>query len=1114
MNIKRVAVVGLGVLLWAAQAMASQWDDQITQWKKESINLKADQIPQLEEAAKNGDVRAAYLLYLETNNARFEYSKRSSVTQLGQWSERIADAGNPIGMRMHCYLLGEGQGGLVKEEVKGVQWCLKATQLGFVDAMVRLGGLYRDGIGVVKNETEAVTWFRKGSELNDGESFGQLGYMYETGTGVVKDELQAAKLYRSAADLGVAWAHNNLGNMYRYGRGFKKDVAEAVKWFLKGADLNDGESSGSLGYMYETGTGVVKNEAQAAIFYKKATEAGVTWANSNLGDMYRYGRGVSRDEAQAVALYRKAADGNYVYGIDNLGVMLRDGLGVSKNETEAVKWFRKGYELNHGASVGNLGYMYETGKGIAKDEAQAVVLYRKAADLGVSWAMSNLGILYQNGKILSKDESEALKWYKKAAEAGDAFAMNSLASMYLDGTGGLPKDDAKAYELYKKSADTGNASGLNAVGWAFANGRGVNKDEKQAVVWYKKAADAGSASAMNSLASRYLEGTGGLPKDDVKAYELFRKSADSGNANGLEWVGWAFANGRGVNKDEKQAVVWYKKSADAGSAGAMTWLGASYLLGLAENKDETKAVEWYVKGVNAGDMDAMADLGALYMHGIGTVKDDIKAVSLTRKAAELGSPIAMSNLGVLYLRGLGGISKDYAKAFEWLRKSSDAGEGQADLALGNMYYDGFGVEKNYSESAKWYVRSLRSKSSSQYFKKGGLESTQLSARNRIDAMLAAGEITDPEVLREVRALSKPAPKAEWVQAPQTTSEEEVTFKFNVVDGGGGIGDVSFKLNGVALNVAQGRNASVIELANTNVRTFTFRLPPGKHDVEVIAYNAENLINWTSLKSTVTSTFKPIRKPQLHAVIVGINEYENDKLKLRFATNDATELAKVLKTSGEKLYDQVHVKLLNTRSSTGKAAILQAIKETASKAQTEDVFIFYVAGHGQNFGDNGYHMLTADVGVMTDKAIQERSISAQELQRAIANVPSGKKVVLLDTCQSGGGLDASKLMSVRGGIDNLDMVRDMNRKSGAIVLAAAESKEDAMEGYQGHGVFTFALLEALQGKADTKGDGFVSTYQLQEYVSDRTYQLAQQAFNGKKQSPYTSGSNGFPFLKWK
>ena len=95
-----------------------------------------------------------------------------------------------------------------------------------------------------------------------------------------------------------------------------------------------------------------------------------------------------------------------------------------------------------------------------------------------------------------------------------------------------------------------------------------------------------------------------------------------------------------------------------------------------------------------------------------------------------------------------------------------------------------------------------------------------------------------------------------------------------------------------------------------------------------------------------------------------------------------------------------------------------------------------------------------------------------------------------------------------------MVKDLNGKSYAVVLAAAESQQDAMEGYQGHGIFTFVLLEALRGKADTKGDGFVSTHQLLEYIPDRTYTLAQQAFNGKKQWPSTSGKDGFPFLKWK
>jgi uncharacterized caspase-like protein len=155
-----------------------------------------------------------------------------------------------------------------------------------------------------------------------------------------------------------------------------------------------------------------------------------------------------------------------------------------------------------------------------------------------------------------------------------------------------------------------------------------------------------------------------------------------------------------------------------------------------------------------------------------------------------------------------------------------------------------------------------------------------------------------------------------------------------------------------------------------------------------------------------------------------------------------------------------------------------------------------------------------VRLLSDEAIRSASIGAEELQVAIRDVVSQKKVVLLDTCQSGGGIDAGKLLSTpagKRGTENLDMVKRMNRKSGALVLAAAESAQDALEGYQGHGIFTFALLEALQGKADSNNDGFVSTFELQEYVIKRADELAEKVFK-KTQSPYPSAFSGFELVK--
>ncbi len=189
--------------------------------------------------------------------------------------------------------------------------------------------------------------------------------------------------------------------------------------------------------------------------------------------------------------------------------------------------------------------------------------------------------------------------------------------------------------------------------------------------------------------------------------------------------------------------------------------------------------------------------------------------------------------------------------------------------------------------------------------------------------------------------------------------------------------------------------------------------------------------------------------------------------------------------------------------------MSAIEEVSAKVQNEDVFIFYAAAHGENYVDGGYHLLTADVDVLIEEKMKKNSLNAEELQKMIYKISTSKKVVLLDTCQSGGGIKAGNLVQSRG-LDNLEVIRRFNKKSGAMVLAAAESKQDALEGYQGHGLFTFAVLEALSGKADSNSDKYVSTSELQHYVVNRAAELAEKVFK-RRQSPYPSIEGNFEVL---
>ena len=68
-------------------------------------------------------------------------------------------------------------------------------------------------------------------------------------------------------------------------------------------------------------------------------------------------------------------------------------------------------------------------------------------------------------------------------------------------------------------------------------------------------------------------------------------------------------------------------------------------------------------------------------------------VAETRRKAEAGQGWAMCNLGVWYKHGQKGLAKDFAKAFEWYKKSHEAGNAGGTGNLGGCYLRGVGVPK-------------------------------------------------------------------------------------------------------------------------------------------------------------------------------------------------------------------------------------------------------------------------------------------------------------------------------------------------------------------------------------------------------------------------------------
>ena len=72
-----------------------------------------------------------------------------------------------------------------------------------------------------------------------------------------------------------------------------------------------------------------------------------------------------------------------------------------------------------------------------------------------------------------------------------------------------------------------------------------------------------------------------------------------------------------------------------------------------------------------------------------------------RPLAEAGDPQAQHNLGVMYYNGRG-VERNFTEAAKWFRRAAERGIAEAQSSLGYMYQKGEGVTQDYAQSTRWY----------------------------------------------------------------------------------------------------------------------------------------------------------------------------------------------------------------------------------------------------------------------------------------------------------------------------------------------------------------------------------------------------------------------------
>lgn len=374
---------------------------------------------------------------------------------------------------------------------------------------------------------------------------------------------------------------------------------------------------------------------------------------------------------------------------------------------------------------------------------------------------------------------------------------------------------------------------------------------------------------------------------------------------------------------------------------------------------------------------------------------------------------------------------------------------------------------------------------------------ELARIGSIDQLIANG------LPPEVRLLSA---------SGETSQQRNFTLEVALKPLSGGIGTIRYFVNGAEIASATARGEAPLGMRRSGVikddehyTTKPLTLPDGNNTVTVIACNKNNTICSREIQLTRSVHDPRNRQPSLHILAVGISNYRDRDLHLKFAGNDAKALSTRLQQQAQGLYRTVHTPVVLLDQDATADKIEQAFDGIAKRIEPNDVFVLFMAGHGMAWqGD--YHFIPWEALYENTETLVKASLSQEKLAALLKRIPTSKSLIILDSCSAGQlAADFAEgkqfAMLTRGNISDKSAIDRLMRATGRYVLAATTEKDFALEGHDQHGVFTWALLEGLKGHASRAGsnDGSISLDELADYVRAEVPRITQQKW-GFEQIP--------------
>jgi TPR repeat protein len=251
-----------------------------------------------------------------------------------------------------------------------------------------------------------------------------------------------------------------------------------------------------------------------------------------------------------------------------------------------------------------------------------------------------------------------------------------LGHVYAEGRLGKAINHNKAYRLFLLAAKAGNPEANYAVARCCELGHGCKRNFKRHVKYLERSARANYHYAMHKYSLLLINGSVGFPRNPLQGrlyLERVVKITKESHGLYLYDLGSLYDDHPNPNfrSDHERAFDFYYRAANLGYSKAQYKLGSCYESGhLVYEVNHQESFYWYARAAEQSCHKAQLKLSSFYRRGIDYV-----------------------------------VQKDEKRAFQWALQAAGQSYAEAEYQVGYYYHYGVGIQVDYSQARRWYIRA-------------------------------------------------------------------------------------------------------------------------------------------------------------------------------------------------------------------------------------------------------------------------------------------------------------------------------------------------------------------------------------------------------------------------